>query len=97
MRCVVYEVTRKVEPHPWYNSFATKRLSIVLPKLWMTMENDRALWQLLNDALSSANEMSISLSMRISPTISRAQLFDGSYDGRKNGRRREEVAESIAY
>jgi hypothetical protein len=47
------------------------------------MKNDRALWQLLSDALSSANEMSISVSVRIRPTISRARLFDGSYDGRK--------------
>jgi hypothetical protein len=55
----------------------------VVAKLWMTMRSDRALWQVINDALSSANEMSIPPSTRISRTISRAQLFDGSYDGRK--------------
>jgi hypothetical protein len=36
-------------------------------KYEVTMKNDRALWQLLNDALSSANERSISVSTRIRP------------------------------
>lgn len=63
----------------------------------MAVKNDRPLWQLLDDALSSANEMSISLLMRISPAISIVRLFDGSYDGRKSGREREEGAESMPY
>ena len=68
-----------------------------LVQVWMTMRNDRALWQLLNDALSSANERSISVSTRIRPTISRARFFDGSCDGRNSRRSGDEGAESRPY
>jgi hypothetical protein len=43
------------------------------------------------------SEMSILTQARISSAISRARLFDGSYDGMRNKRMREKRLESISY
>jgi hypothetical protein len=67
---------------------------------WTSMDDDEERSRSVattHDALSSANERTISVSTRIRPTISRAGFFDGSSDGRNSGRSGDEGAESRPY